>query len=367
MAVARDPGPRPGPAVAARGPARRRREPRAESALARRVRRWLRPPRTLRPTRAGWVFFALTIGVGLAALNTGNNLMYMVLSLLLSFLVLSGVLSESALRGLSVRRLLPAELVAEQEAIVGIEVRNQQRRVPSFAVVVEDVVRVAGIVRPAGRAFALRVAPSTAELRSYRFVPAARGPLAFIGFRVATRFPFGLFSKALWIDAPREALVFPALDPLRPAVPTGGVLRRGEWRAGPAGQSPESAGLRGYAPGDAHRRVHWRASLRRGALLVRQQEQECTGEHVVRLRTQGVPAGASFEAAVRRAASDVAVNLRSGLRVGLRTDTLAFAPGDGGRQRRRLLVVLARVAPEVASGPGSSAGAGAGSERGANT
>ena len=111
MAAARDPGPRTGPALDVPEPRSdahwKRRAPRREGFLERRLRRWLRPPRTLRPTRAGWVFFALTLGVGLAALNTGNNLMYMVLSLLLSFLVLSGVLSESALRGIQVRRLLP--------------------------------------------------------------------------------------------------------------------------------------------------------------------------------------------------------------------------------------------------------------------
>ena len=39
----------------------------------------------LRPTRAGWIFFLLTFGVGFAALNTGNNLLYLVLSLMLSF------------------------------------------------------------------------------------------------------------------------------------------------------------------------------------------------------------------------------------------------------------------------------------------
>ena len=329
----------------ARGAHRKRRAPRAESALERRLRRWLRPPRTLRPTRAGWLFFALTIGVGLAALNTGNNLMYMVLSLLLSFLVLSGVLSESALRGIQVRRLLPSELVAEREAIVGIEVRNQQRRVPSFAVVVEDVIRANDMTRTAGRAFALRVAPGSAETRSYRFAPPVRGTLEFVGFRVATRFPFGLFSKALWIEAARETLVFPALDSLPPATPYGGVMRRGDWRSGPAGLSPESAGLRGYAPGDAIRRVHWRASFRRGLLLVREQEQECTGETVVRLRTAGVSRGPVFEAAVRRAASEVAVNLRSGLRVSLRTDATLFPPAEGPSQRRRLLAHLALVEP----------------------
>ena len=335
--------------------ARRRRRPPTENVLARRVRRWLRPPRTLRPTRAGWVFFALTLGVGMAALNTGNNLMYMVLSLLLSFLVLSGVMSESALRGIQVRRVLPPELVAEQEAIVGVEVTNQQSRVPAFAVVVEDVIHVGTTTRPAGRAFALRVAPYAAEMRSYRFTPPKRGPLEFVGFRVATRFPFGLFSKALWIEAPRGVLVFPPLDRMHVAAPRLGALRRGEWRAGPAGQSPESAGLRGYAPGDAHRRVHWRASLRRGALLVREQEQESTGEHLVRLRTANFMPGAAFEDAVRRAASDVAEHLRSGLRVALHTDTVAFPHGDGAAHRRRLLAHLALVSPEAPASRGDAA------------
>jgi uncharacterized protein (DUF58 family) len=56
--------------------------------------------------------------------------------------------------------------------------------------------------------------------------------------------------------------------------------------------------------------------------------------------------GASFEDAVRRAASDVAANLASGLRVALRTDALAFGYGDGAAHRRRLLTHLALVEPE---------------------
>jgi len=311
----------------------------------------------------------------MAALNTGNNLMYMVLSLLLSFLVLSGVMSESALRGIQVRRVLPAELVAEQEAIIGVEVANQQRRVPSFAVVVEDMIREGNAGSPpasrafalcAGRAFALRVAPQTAVMRSYRFTPARRGPLEFVGFRVATRFPFGLFSKALWLEAPRAALVFPALDPVPAAAPQSGALRRGERRAGPAGQSPESAGLRGYAPGDGQRRVHWRASLRRGVLLVRDQEQERSGEHRVRLRSAGCAAGAAFEAAVRGAASEVAANLRSGLRVALHTDAAAFGYGEGAAHRRRLLTHLALLAPDSAAEAPAPDGEGAGPLRGPN-
>ena len=53
----------------------------------------LRPPRSLRATRAGWCFIAIIFGVGFAALNTGNNLIYLIIALLLAFLVLSGLLS----------------------------------------------------------------------------------------------------------------------------------------------------------------------------------------------------------------------------------------------------------------------------------
>lgn len=321
----------------------------------------LRPPRTLRPTRAGWVFFALTLGVGFAAMNTGNNLLYMVLSLLLAFLVLSGFLSEAALRGLKVRRRLPIELQAERSARVVIEVFNDQPRVPSFAIVVEDLVgsdvERASSAESAGRVFAFRVGPGETERRSYTILPEQRGKLAFAGFRVSTRFPFGLFSKAMRIPAPTEALVYPPIDPIPTLPPDGG--RGGEdVSEHSGGSSPEVAGIRPFAPGDAHRRVHWRASLRRGELLVRDRARETRGERTVRLRTRDVEAGSAFERAVRRAASDVAAHLAAGFRVGLSTDCERFAPGQGGRQRAQLLAHLACVHPaggEPAGGPAAGA------------
>jgi uncharacterized protein (DUF58 family) len=284
------------------------------------------------------------MGVGLAALNTGNNLMYMVLSLLLSFLVLSGVLSESALRGIRVRRRVPGELFAERASPVVIEIRNDQRRVPAFAIVVEDL--VGGDLdtsRPAGRVFALRIAPGGAETRSYPVTPAVRGSLSFAGVRVATRFPFGLFSKAMLVEAPYEVCVYPPIDPAPLAAPASGRLPRDEERHGGAGASPESAGLREWRPGETSRRVHWRASLRRGALLVREPEREDGAEHTVLLRAEGRAPGPAFESQVRRAASELVAHLEAGFRVGLHCDSQRFEPASGQTQRRALLGFLARV------------------------
>jgi uncharacterized protein (DUF58 family) len=289
--------------------------------------------------------------VGFAALNTGNNLLYLVLSLMLAFLVLSGVLSESALRGISVRRQLPRELFDGAPAHVGIEIGNAQRRIPAFAIVVEDHVREgADWERPAGRAFALRVGPGETLRKSYLFRPAGRGEVAFTGFQVITRFPFGLFSKALAIELPEQALVYPAFDALR-AVPEVGAAHQSGERAGGIGSGgSQVSGLREYALGDPPRRIHWRRSVRRGELLVRDVEAERRDEIEVRLRTAGRHPGEGFERSVRWAASEVAAFLADGSRVGLRTDAVGIAADEGARQRARLLSFLARVAPDETRG-----------------
>jgi uncharacterized protein (DUF58 family) len=317
----------------------------ARSALTRRLSRWLRPPRTLRPTRAGWCFFLITFGVGFAALNTGNNLLYLVLSLMLAFLVLSGLLSESALRGIRVERRLPREVFARRAGTVVLEIHNGQRRVPSFAVVVEDRVRRDDGWRPAGRAFALRVGAGCTESRVYRLVPERRGPLEFIGFQVSTRFPFGLFSKAMVLEAPGEAMVYPEIEVVRVPPELGRARGGGESVSGPAGHGADVSGLREFKPGDSVRRIHWRASLRRGEMLVRQVENEHEAEVEVRLATERATPGEAFETRVSWAASEAVAHLEAGHRVALRTDSAYISADAGAGQRARLLTALARVQP----------------------
>src|SRR5919106_6811045 len=78
---------------------------RSRRPIWRRLRELLRPPRTLRLTAAGRTFLVVTLGIGVGALNTGNNLLYLVLGLLLGLIIASGILSEMCLRGLHVRRI----------------------------------------------------------------------------------------------------------------------------------------------------------------------------------------------------------------------------------------------------------------------
>ena len=255
------------------------------------------------------------------------------------------MLSESALRGIQVRRRLPRELFAGGSSTVALEIANTQQRVPAYAVVVEDRVRdTAGGETPAGRTFALRIGPRECETRAYRFGPSERGELEFTGFRVITRFPFGLFSKSLSLEAREEAVAFPEIEAAL-APPNFGSARDGGERVSGGSRGCDATGLREFAPGDSNRHVHWRASVRRGELLVRELESEDAAEVEVRLRTAGVDSGEGFERRVSWAASEVVALLEADTRVSLRTDAALIAADAGARHRARLLTFLARVQP----------------------
>jgi uncharacterized protein (DUF58 family) len=173
--------------------------------------------------------------------------------------------------------------------------------------------------------------------------------MKFTEFQVATRFPFGLFSKSLELESEQSALVYPAIEPV--GLPSGlGTARDdGESVPGADGGGATAAGLRDFAPGDPARRIHWRVSLRRDALMVRNVESEQDAEVEVRLRTGGRAPEAAFEQRVVWAASEVAAWIDAGRRVALLTDTERFEARSGAQQRARLLGFLALVEPGVAS------------------
>ena len=125
----------------------------------------MRPPRKLKFTREGKFFVGITFGVGFAALNTANNLLYLLLGMLLALIVVSGVMSELSLRELTVVRRLPLRAQVGRAHLVEIEVFNHTRRVPSYAIEVEDL--RAG--QPADkRCFFLKISP---KIGSGRCVP----------------------------------------------------------------------------------------------------------------------------------------------------------------------------------------------------
>lgn len=217
---------------------------------------WGKWPRRLKLTREGKYFIFITFGVGVAAINTGNNLLYLLLGMLLSLIIVSGVLSELSLRHLTVTRRLPPRAQVGRPHLVEIEVYNHKQRAPSYAIEVEDL--RAG--QPADkRCFFLKISPRSAQVAAYRRTPARRGRDTHVGFRVATRFPFGLFEKSREVAAEDELIIYPAVDPVRLPQMDAGQRTGGESALG-RGAGDEIHGLRLMREGDDPRDIYWRKS-----------------------------------------------------------------------------------------------------------
>jgi len=85
------------------------------------------------------VFTLGTIAVGFAAMNTGNNLLYLLLGSMLGFIVVSGWLSEQAIRGLHVERRVPRAVTVGHDLRLTYDVTNVKRHLPSLAVEISEV------------------------------------------------------------------------------------------------------------------------------------------------------------------------------------------------------------------------------------
>src|SRR5262249_27557991 len=101
-----------------------------------RVIRWIMVARPIRFTRFGTFYILFCLAVGAAAINTGNNLLYLILGILLGFIVISGYLSDSDLWGIATEWSAIGSLYAGQIA----EFHCQARKgwFPGVAVTVES-------------------------------------------------------------------------------------------------------------------------------------------------------------------------------------------------------------------------------------
>lgn len=301
---------------------------------------------SIRVTREGKWYVGITVGVGVAAVNTGNNLLYLLFGVLLSLLVISWVLSEVSLWGLSVVRRLPARAQVGRFHQVEIEVYNSKKKIPSYAIEVEDL--RAG--QPADkRCFFLKISPISAQVAAYRRTPQRRGQDRHVGFRVATRFPFGLFEKSREIEAHGELLIYPAVDPILLGRDDNGREQGGAGALG-NGSGDDIVGVRPEREGDDPRDIYWRKSTIQGHRVLRERARETSPEVVLRLDLTPPEEPDSeftqqFERQIRDVASRAAAHVKRGDRVLLRTTKGERLRADRAVGLGPLLRYLALVEP----------------------
>ncbi len=299
-----------------------------------------RPRRTIWPTRDGWWCLLVVIGLGVAAINTGNNLLYLLVSLLLSLIVVSGVLSEQSLRGLRLEADVPDEIYAGAPVLFGAVLANRKGWLTSYSITLELLVR-GGATR---FIYLPRLEAGRDRLLTWEETLPSRGRQRLAGVRLTTRFPFGLFLKAGRTMLELPVLVFPAVHPI-PSETLHRLVGAGTSATRRRGRGHDLYNLRTYRAGDDPRHIHWRTSAKVQVLLVREMEAETTEDTRVVLRGTGARDAARLEAALSEAASIAAHLSRTGAGVELAGPGLFVPLGRGPGHARRVLTALALYEP----------------------
>ncbi len=294
-------------------------------------------------TREGVVYLVLALVIGIAGLNTGNNLLFIVVSAMLAAVLVSGVASAGVLRRLELELGLPQHVFAQRPVMARLTLRNARHHLPSFSVSVvpprahkgrrlqvqrgifgfpakrppyRQWIRVPDIVLRLARN--PDSAPQILNTRVYfPYVPAntavtadvelnfpRRGRYVQDGFGLSTRFPFSFLVKTRRVALAREVIVYPSVEPTDAffeALP----MITGEFEAFVRGRGFDLYRIREYMPEDSARHVDWKATAKTGALKVR----EFTREDERKLRivfdnpAPGTVSAGSYEQAVGLAAS----------------------------------------------------------------
>jgi uncharacterized protein (DUF58 family) len=262
-------------------------------------------------TRAGIIYVLVTVVIGIAALNTGNNLLYIVVAAMLAAIVVSGSVSAMVLRYLELDIRLPEHVFAGRPVLGRIVLRNPRRVLPSFSIRV-----VAARKKPKeptkrwgweATTFAFpwnrpkeqqwfsvpnwrlrRVtgsAPAPGIFQGMTYFPFLppnaeatadlelkfdrRGRYREDSFGLATRFPFAFLTKTRHVPLAREILVYPRIEPTDEVFEVLPLVR-GEWESFVRGRGSDLYRIREYMPEDSARHVDWKATAKSGSLKVRE-------------------------------------------------------------------------------------------------
>jgi uncharacterized protein (DUF58 family) len=221
-------------------------------------------------TLEGTLFIVVIMCVGLAAINTGANLLYLFFAAVASLLVLSGMMSRVNLRGIQARRRLPRLCVAGQTARVHLFIHNTKRFQHSYSLRVLDM-STAGAV--SGACYCLRVRRKETARLEYGVTFHRRGRQRLEQISVSSLFPFGFLSKRVHTPCPAEILVYPRMYPADEIIKEQ-ILELGLREAPRKGHSASLYALRDYTAQDPARLIHWKASAKLETLVARETEAE---------------------------------------------------------------------------------------------
>jgi uncharacterized protein (DUF58 family) len=297
-------------------------------------------PEGIRITTVGLWYVLFTVLVAIAATNTGNNALYMVLALMFSVLILSGVASRENVRGLVAELDPPGELFANRPFAVGFTLKSRALVFPRWFL----LFTLSRTAQPLLIPYLPRRGKSVGQLE---MMVGSRGVHSFPYVHVSSLFPFGFFRKGVRYRVDFEVLVFPELFPAGGSRPDESE-QAGDDASRRAGWGHDLYALRAFRRGDDPRGIHWKQTARTGELIFTERTTERSRrlsilfDNAVGELADPADQG-RFERLVSEAATIAVDHLARGYEVELVTRDRSLGFASGSRQRLAVLEALALV------------------------
>ena len=292
----------------------------------------------MRLTREGRRFLLATFLIAVAAVNTGNNLIYLILSLMLSFTLLSYIILRLNLSGISLEVSLSGPVFAGDSVPAELLVMNR-KSIPSYSLNIESNNSPEGAY--------CGIVPGRSAVRlDIRLLFRRRGLSGYGDLFIRSGFPFILFHKKVPADAGGRVLVYPALLEMDKVIDSlgGGLEELGDRPV--RGRGEEVHSLRLYQYGDDWRRIHWKISARQTSLFVREYAAYISRKVSIMLDNSLPEDETQFEKAVSAAATLSGYFTENGFNVRLISCGKLVPFGSGDEHLFTMLDMLALVKEE---------------------
>ncbi|MCP9494924.1 MAG: DUF58 domain-containing protein [Pyrinomonadaceae bacterium MAG19_C2-C3] len=226
------------------------------------------------PLRVTWSGFAVILVTGVvaaAAWVTGNNVLFLAFSLLLSMLFVSWMSARAVVRDVALTVRFPDYIFAGEDVPVTVTIDNRKWLVPSVSVFVEMRARVPKNLKKL-IAYFMYTPRRTPCKETFNVSFARRGQVVVNSFDLTSDFPFGLFRVRRRLRTRDLTLtILPQLQSIDDVM----IFMRATQTRGDAftttrGEGTELYGLRRYMPHDDRRRIAWKATARANRLMVRE-------------------------------------------------------------------------------------------------
>jgi len=267
--------------------------------------------------------------MGFAAVNTGNNLLYLIVSSLLGFMAVSGFLGWMNIRRIGVALHLPDEIYDGLDTLVSVRLENRKRLLPAFLI----RVHVSGesvlfpLVEGSG-------AGSDAVTLKFR----GRGRAWLESATVSSPFPINFFVRRRVVPLHVRVTVFPLPREIPGTDGPGAQEERGEAFFRRTGFGGDVAKIRDYTGSEPLKLIHWRLSARHENLKVKVLNSPCRAPLIIDVLS--LPCG-NLDQKLQSAAYLVNRAIRSGRPAGLRFGVRLIRPDLTRAHRLRLLTELA--------------------------